>query len=146
MSGRKSKVLLDSIDLEILEKLNPYSSNLGLGVIELTKKINLTHQNLKKHLEKLIKAHLIIPLTQSNTNKISLVTPYLYRDWDPADEEEDRKQREHIAEYNVILSYLRKINNLDYASETISNIAKEMKNGMNAPKPKSTTHKHKVKK
>ena len=55
MSGRKSKVLVDSIDLDILTTLNHYSYNLGLGVLELAEKINLTHQNLKRHLEKLIK-------------------------------------------------------------------------------------------
>lgn len=105
MSGRKSKVLVDSIDLDILTTLNPYSYNLGLGVLELAEKINLTHQNLKRHLEKLIKARLVLTLTSSGSNKISLVTPYYFHDYNGDNEDQIKKD---VEEYEAILSFLKK--------------------------------------
>lgn len=175
MSGRKSKVLVDSIDLDILTTLNPYSYiNIGLGVLELAKKINLTHQNLKRHLEKLIKARLVLTLTSSGSNKISLVTPYYFHDYNGDNEEQIKKD---VEEYEAILSFLKKMNNLDYEKETISKISREMKdnfskrinykkelnrlkrnekiadevikereNDTNAPKPKTSKHKESIKK
>jgi DNA-binding Lrp family transcriptional regulator len=125
MTGRKSKVLIDSIDLDILTTLNDYSYNLGLGVLELAEKIKLTHQNLKRHLEKLVKARLVFPLTYSSSNKINLVTCYWFHDLYDGDNAE--KVKKDIEEYEVILAFLKKINSLDYEKETISKISKEIK-------------------
>lgn len=71
--GRKSKVLFDSIDLDILNILKGLDN--PIGVLDLGKKINLTHQNLKPHLEKLIKSDFIIAIVQKDKfpkNKINM--------------------------------------------------------------------------
>ncbi len=78
MAGRKSKVLFDSIDLKILETLSETYD--GIGVLDLAKKMNLTHQNLKKHLEKLLKARLIMTIkTTASTDKTQVGKIKLHR-------------------------------------------------------------------
>lgn len=147
MVGRKSKVLLDSIDLEILKILNEYSSYNGLGILELTNKIKLTHQNLKKHLEKLIRIELVLPLTESSNNKITLVTPYFFRNYASDDYDPNAKKiKQMLEEYYILLSFLKKVNKLDSKSETISKIAKEMKGNISSLKPKKIKQKKKSKK
>jgi len=61
--------LLDSIDLEIMEKL----SYKNLGVMELKEKIGLNHQNLKPHLDKLRTADLIKGSRKRSKIELSLM-------------------------------------------------------------------------
>ncbi len=124
MVGRKSKVLFDSIDLKILEILDNYYSKhqeKGMGILELTKRIKLTHQNLKTHLEKLIKTGVILTITFPNSNRIELVTPKVFMSIKDKDIQKDAEEHE------VLLSFLRKANSLETEKKTISQISKEMK-------------------
>ena len=120
MSGRKSKVLMDSIDLEILDILDRYNQE-DIGVLELAEKINLTHQNLKKHLEKLIRLDLVDPITTKGSNKISLVTFRMFSECG------DPKIEKRAKELEIVRSFLKKVNTLDYEKETIAKLSKELK-------------------
>lgn len=133
MAGRKSKVLFDSIDLEILEKV---TNKPNLGVLELTEEIGLTHQNLKQHLEKLMRAGLIVvgEVGVGKHGKIALMTSgsFLYEDWadtlrEEGEFEEAEAIEEGIKEFAIVMKYLRKVGNLDYEKEKLKEIIKELK-------------------
>jgi len=60
--GQRAIVLLDSIDLEILEEIKKsygVKSYNGLGILELANALNIKHNNLKPHLDKLRYLNLI---------------------------------------------------------------------------------------
>jgi len=122
--GERAEVLIDTIDLEILRILE-YTS---YGVLELAEKLKIQHKNLKPHLEKLIKSELIITSkTTASTNKkdigkISLFSPNLF----PDDEKEYIKMQEN---HKVFLSFLWKIKNRNYESQTIRELSKELDKG-----------------
>ena len=132
MAGRKSKVLFDSIDLKILETLSETYD--GIGVLDLAKKMNLTHQNLKKHLEKLLKARLIMTIkTTASTDKTQVGKIKLhtvlsgimesYIDEFPEEAKNLIKERE---EFSATIKILKKISGLDYEKETLREIINEL--------------------
>jgi len=60
---------LDSVDLEILEFLdtpNYHYNKYGWGVLDIVKKLNIQHNNLKPHIDKLLKLNLICVVDLSN--------------------------------------------------------------------------------
>lgn len=57
--GERSRVIIDTIDLDILDILNMSKNQNGLGVMELKEEIGIAHNSLKPHIEKLIKLGLI---------------------------------------------------------------------------------------
>lgn len=119
MVGRKSKVLVDSIDLEILEYLDrhPHTS-----VLDLAEKIDITHANLKKHIEKLSKSGLICPWESYGTTRITLSTIKAL------DEElETPNERKVIQEYESFLKIVRQINSQDWTKRTLASIARELR-------------------
>lgn len=126
MAGRKSKVLFDSIDLEIFNTIEKHNQ---IGVLELAEKINLTHQNLKTHLEKLLRANIITTLTshQQEGKKIEFTTitsdffDDLY-DGERADLLE--LERKQLGDF---LLYIRTINSLDNEKETLTEIINTLK-------------------
>lgn len=65
--GERAKILLDTIDQSILNKL----SEKELGILELSREINISYKNLKPHINKLIKSHLIY--TSKKGLKINLI-------------------------------------------------------------------------
>jgi len=149
MAGRKSKVLFDSIDLEILKKLSGTYD--GMGVLELSRDMNLTHQNLKKHLEKLLRVKLIstIKTTASadkeEVGKIKLNTALskIYDDYEdefPEYAEEIIKERDELS---ILTKFLKEVDNLNYPQETLKEIISELKK--NKEKKKKDNHQKKKK-
>ncbi len=69
--GRRGKILLDTIDISIMEKLkrNP------VGVMELRKMMDLKHINLKSHLTRLYDRDLIKKTPVPRSRKIMLSIP-----------------------------------------------------------------------
>jgi len=55
-AGERAKILFDDIDLKILNLLSRYES---LGVLELVDKIQINHNSLKPHFDKLLSLKLI---------------------------------------------------------------------------------------
>jgi len=70
--GQRASVLFDSIDLEILERLDKY--NQGMGVLELATALKIKHKNLKPHIDKLRKLELIFIYKHPTDNKVLLWT------------------------------------------------------------------------
>lgn len=137
MVGRKSKVLIDSIDLEILSILDDKE---GIGVLELAEKINLTHQNVKTHLEKLIRASLILKkpsfTSKKKTNKIELITPLFFKKYFKKQTEDTKK---FIFEYETFKRRLKTLAAIELETDTLSNILNQLKiegkNGFKVTKP-----------
>lgn len=65
-NGERAKILFDSIDLEVLKKLNTSSD--GIGVLDLAKQLKLSHISLKPHIDKLIHLELIKSWKDQNKN------------------------------------------------------------------------------
>lgn len=134
-TGRKSKVLIDSIDLKILKLLT--KSHEPIGVLDIADKINLTHQNLKQHLEKLIKSDLIVSIktrySDSPKNKIELTTisSAFFNDVvlsDMSETERLMRINNEIKPFNNFLKILDKIDNLEFEKTTLAEIISELKN------------------
>lgn len=130
--GRKSKVLFDSIDLEILQYLDNEvydDSQRGISVLDLTKAIGLTHQNLKIHLEKLLRAGLIMAIQNSKSTKIGLISPenyaHLLADLDLPEEAEPFRKK--LEDYRILLKFLKLVRGLDFERETLRNINNQLK-------------------
>lgn len=71
--GEKAKVLLDSLDLEILNLLNTSKykdSAIGYGVLDMVKMLNVTHKTIKPHIDKLKKSNLILLQDYANTQQM----------------------------------------------------------------------------
>lgn len=131
-TGRKSKVLFDSIDLEILELL---TSNEPMGVLEVAKRINLTHQNLKTHLEKLLKLNLVTYLEIGSStapkNKIELTTiaskAYQAMIYDIYSEAEKIVfTHTELKPFNAFLENLRKAKKITFEKETLAKIIQDL--------------------
>ena len=71
MAGRKSKILIDSIDFEILIRV---SNKNKYWVLYLAEKIGLTHTNIKNHLVKLTKMELVDLRERDNQRLIINIT------------------------------------------------------------------------
>ncbi len=70
--GDRGINLLDSLDLEIMERLDGQQ----LGIMQLNEKMGLHHQSLKPHLDKLRDVKLINSQKQKRSPKIILSLPY----------------------------------------------------------------------
>lgn len=128
MVGRKSKVLFDSIDLEIV---NTIEANEGIGVLELAGKLDLTHQNLKTHLEKLLRADIIHTITESSLQqegkkiKFLTINSGFYESDNAGGNDQLLKMKRK--QFNDFLLYIRAINGLDYEKETLAEIINSLK-------------------
>lgn len=126
MPGKNKKILIDDIDLEILEILDKKSHKGGMGVLELTEKIGLTHANLKTHLVKLIKTGLILPSKLKGTNKIRLCTPEFFSAYSDGGSEREKIAEKRYNEYNGFMTILKKIDNLTHERVMISELSKRL--------------------
>lgn len=116
--GRKSRVLVDSLDVDILKIIDLRGH---IGVLELSRAINLTHANLKKHLEKLIRAGLVTTSRHQPSGKISLDTPLSWKEA-PGCEIEAK-------EYNIFMGVLDKIYHQEPLKKTLSELSNDLNNG-----------------
>lgn len=71
MTGRKSKPILDSIDIALLEML--IESEEGAYIMELVKATQLNHQNLLTHIKKL-SGFGLITITKQSIKKLLEIT------------------------------------------------------------------------
>lgn len=128
MAGRKSKVLFDSIDLEILRTIEEAGkSGSETGVLDLAKAIDLTHSNLKKHLEKLSKARLVIigQITSGNNRRLVLETPVSLYDKTNGEDITEEEIKD-IADYKAFVRLAEKLNEVEFVKETLYEISREM--------------------
>lgn len=120
MGGRKSKIIFDSIDLQIIDtiKKNPH-----IHILQLRDKIEITHQNLKKHLEKLIKGKLILSWKNEKSPKITLTTLDFYEeDYDFLDDE----YKKDVRDFEGFFKIINKINSLEFESETLREMSTQI--------------------
>ena len=90
--GERANILFDDIDLKIVKIINDYSNN-GIGVIDLSKKLNITHISLKPHIDKLIHLELIF-MVKNNEDRAVL-----------------KPNKNDIEKIKVFLDYLNETNN-----------------------------------
>ena len=124
MFGTKSKVIVDSIDLKILETLN---DSYGIGVIDLAMILKLSHKNLKVHLEKLIKTGLIKPLefpvNDENMKLVTVNSKYIQDSEHNDDIDSDiAKYKRELEIFDDFMKILKKIESVNYENETLAKI------------------------
>lgn len=144
--GERAKILIDSIDLEILEFLE--GCEVVIGVLDLANRLDIKHKNLKPHLEKLIRIGLIKTNEYQGSRKIGLVSPRIFYDMYGYEIETDKKFGEEFQEYKEefknFLKVLSKIRGLELEKQTLHNISKELKTQI--PKKQEKKKKSKKKK
>jgi len=126
--GERAETYFDSIDLQILEKLNT-AQNVngnpeGFGILELANALNIKHKNLKPHIDKLRKLDLIFAYKNSD-NKLYLWTGkanvfyHLENDLSLITEnpEEEQKLQRELNKKEALLEYLKKVRELSIAEE-----------------------------
>ncbi len=108
--GERAEILFDSIDLEILNILNEDRNNEGVGVLDLVNKLDIKHNSLKPHLDKLVTLNLIFVFKDEN-GKIRITSQIInnekiFRDF----REEDFAQiyKEEAKEQRILIKYLKK--------------------------------------
>lgn len=128
---------LDNVDLEILEFLDTpnYSANTyGWGVLDIVNKLNIQHNNLKPHIDKLLRLNLICVVDKSSyrkkgkkiieNKKVGLISvrarneDYI-RDFEGDIEHKDfiKEAKEESEYFKVILKCLRDIRSYFYNKE-----------------------------
>lgn len=128
---------LDSIDLEILEFLDEpnYKENKnGWGVLDIVDKLEIKHNNLKPHIDKLLKLNLIVMIDMSNyiskgknvmqEKKVGLSTIKANNDYwkdNVADFEKDKEEIKEVNKendyFNAIIKCLQNIRKIFYEKE-----------------------------
>ena len=123
--GERAKTYFDSIDLQILEKLdtaqNINNTPEGYGILELANALNIKHKNLKPHIDKLIKLKLIFAY-KSNEGKLYLWTGRANMEHNFDNDfsmitdnlKEQEEMSKELEEEETLLKYLRKVRNLNY--------------------------------
>lgn len=118
--GERAETYFDSIDLQILEKLdtaqNIHNSPEGYSVLDLVSSLKIKHKNLKPHIDKLLKLGLIFAY-RDDENKLRLWTGkanmrYIFQD-DLSivchNNEEIKKAKKQMENENALLQYLQKV-------------------------------------
>jgi predicted ArsR family transcriptional regulator len=117
MAKRKGEIFFDSVDFDILRTIRKsFLANKKIGVLELSQGLNLFHQGMKKHLDKLI--HLDLIFYEYSEGKLYLYPTYDFMgtfnkdDYDSL-EEYNRKLKE-FSEQEIFLKWLDKIHEYLY--------------------------------
>ena len=110
--GERANSLFDSIDLQILRLLEQTKDYVKpLGILEIAERLNITHKNLKPHIDKLISLDLISTIKVNDKFEIRS-TLHSYEIM--LDIEEDSNELKEIEkryeDYKKILSILSKAN------------------------------------
>lgn len=122
-TGERAETYFDSIDLQILEKLN-YPKNInnspeGLSVLELAETLKIKHKNLKPHIDKLLRLNLIFAY-KDDKNKLRLMTGSANVEYTFGGDvsvitdnlKEQEEIRNSLREEETILKYLKKVREL----------------------------------
>jgi hypothetical protein len=139
--GERAEILLDSIDLEILKKIKSgYGINGGydgIGVLELANILNIKHNSLKPHLDKLMFLNLIFSYKNSQ-NKVMLgcgmenIKELSEFEFDSKKEyEEALKEAEH---QQTLIKYLEKIKTYYHEKEMKNLIDFDLRKKNDLPK------------
>ena len=139
--GERAEILLDSIDLEILKKIKSgygkYGEYNGIGVLELANNLNIKHNSLKPHLDKLMFLNLVFSYKNSD-NKVMLgVGMENIKELDECcfnskkEYEEGIKEAEH---QQALLNYLEKIKTYYYDKEMKKLIEFDLRKKKDLPK------------
>lgn len=122
--GERAIILFDSIDLDILKILNTAWGEdrvyEGKGILELAKKLNLRHKNLKPHVTKLMALDLIFAW-RGPDGKVKIGTGMTASEQFQPDEITKDDWRE-INEQRALLKYLNK----SQTEQTKLNLLKDM--------------------
>jgi len=125
--GERAEILVDSIDLQILEVLE--NSEVGIGVLELAHRLNINHNSIKPHLEKLMRIKLILS-KQGFNRKIFLLSPSSYYatyiNEIHGDDKWGKEFKDYRTKFNNFLEILNKINNLGIEKQTLYEINEEL--------------------
>lgn len=145
MFGKKSKVIVDSIDLKILETLQ---DSYGIGVLDLVKILGVSHKELKVHLEKLIKAGLIktleFPVDDDNMKLVTAKAKYIQDSQHNQDIDSDIKDyRRELETFDDFMKILKKIEGVNYEKETLGKIVKKLNQKNKRKNTKKNTKKKK---
>lgn len=123
--GERAETYFDSIDLQILEKLdtaqNINNQPNGFGILELANALNIKHKNLKPHIDKLIKLELIFAY-KSNEDKLYLWTGRANMEYNfdydfsmiTDNLKKQEEMRKELEEEETLLKYLKKVRGLSY--------------------------------
>lgn len=138
--GQRASVLFDSIDLEILERLD--KSNQGMGVLELATALKIKHKNLKPHIDKLRKLKLIFIYKHPTDNKVLLWTGMAnMREnfgmdfWMVCDtQKEVDNLKKEIQEQEALLKYLNKVKAFEYETEMQKGLELDLRKGLTQDK------------